>query len=64
MAQARAQDRLLKPADVAEICGVTPRTVYSWLDRQWLPYVTLGPSRLLRIKASELEKFIEASDAA
>lgn len=52
--------RLLKPAEVANICSVTGRTVYAWVERGWLPAVTLGPSRLLRIRAEDLEAFIES----
>lgn len=61
MAQTRIRARLLTPEDVAEILNVGKRTVYSYIEKGWLPAAKLGPSRLLRVKESDLEAFLGMS---
>ena len=39
---------LLRPAEVAEICGVTRNTVYRWLRREVFEPVTLGGCTYIR----------------
>jgi excisionase family DNA binding protein len=51
--------RLLTPAEVANILGVSVETLNVWraTKRYPLPYVKSG--RLVRYKLSDLEKFID-----
>lgn len=51
-------DELLTTGEVAELFGVTPRTVARWADAGKLtPVLTLGGHR--RLRASEVEDLLE-----
>ena len=39
---------LLRPAEVAEICGVTRNTVYRWIRRKVFEPITLGGCTFIR----------------
>jgi excisionase family DNA binding protein len=55
--------KLLTPEDVAELCGVTRKTVYRWIKQDHLRAIRFGT--LLRIHPNELNRFIdEQSDDA
>jgi excisionase family DNA binding protein len=49
----------LSTADAARRLGITPRTLYRFLDQGDLPGYRFG--RVIRLKATEVEEFIEAS---
>jgi hypothetical protein len=49
--------RLLKPSQVAEKLGVSPRTVHAWLAAGKLTSVRLS-ARVVRIPAEEIERLI------
>jgi excisionase family DNA binding protein len=64
----RAKDRnrippaldLYTPAEAAAILNVSLRTLQKWLARGDIPFTRLGPgSRLIRIRADDLMKFVE-----
>jgi excisionase family DNA binding protein len=46
------------PSQVAEISGVTRRTVYAWITEGHLPAVKHG-LRLWRVREQDLQSFIE-----
>lgn len=48
------------PAEVAEYCGVTRRTVYEWLSTGALKADKLGPRRW-RITRDSIDAFVNAS---
>lgn len=50
--------KLLSTRRVAEICGVSPRTVAKWLRDGEIRGVKLYPGRNWRIEEAELERFI------
>jgi len=52
----RRDDRVLTVRDVAEICGVKPRTVRKWF-RKDLPVVRIGRTELVRRK--DLDAFVD-----
>jgi excisionase family DNA binding protein len=53
-----SEQRLLKPAEVAEILGIKIKTLYQWkLRRINLPFVKVGKS--LRVDQKDLHDFIE-----
>ncbi len=45
-------------SQVADIAGVTRRTVYSWITEGHLPAIKHGP-RLWRVREPDLQSFIE-----
>lgn len=49
----------LSTQDAARRLGVTPRTLYRFIDLGDLPAYRLG--RVIRLKAADVEAFIEAS---
>lgn len=49
-------DRLLTPAEVAEILGMKLSTVYAWAYQRRVPTVKLG--RALRFRQSAIEQFV------
>jgi len=52
-------ERLLKPEEVAEACGVRLKTVYKWIQAGVLPVVEFS-SRCKRIRVQDLMEFIES----
>lgn len=48
--------RLLSVTQAAEYLGLSPKTVYSWVESGRIPYVALGRRRMLDTR--ELERFI------
>jgi excisionase family DNA binding protein len=53
------QDALLSPLEVAEQLGVSDQTVYNWIREKRIGALKMG--RLLRIRQSELERFVAAN---
>jgi excisionase family DNA binding protein len=51
-------ERLLTVASVAVLLGVSQRTVRRWIERDWLPFVRLGP-RALRVREATVTAVIE-----
>lgn len=49
----------LSTADAAARLGITPRTLYRFIDHGELPAYRFG--RVIRVKAADIETFIEAS---
>jgi excisionase family DNA binding protein len=49
----------LSTAEAARRLGITPRTLYRFIDQGELPAYRLG--RVIRLKAAEVVDFIEAS---
>ncbi len=49
----------LSTADAAKRLGITPRTLYRMIDEGQLPAYRFG--RVIRLKAFEVDEFIEAS---
>jgi excisionase family DNA binding protein len=52
-------DTLLSPLAVAEQLGVSDQTVYNWIREKRIGALKMG--RLLRIRQSELERFVAAN---
>jgi excisionase family DNA binding protein len=50
--------RLLSILEVAGILRVSPKTVYSWIGRKYLPGIKLG--RLVKVDQDQLEKWLVA----
>lgn len=48
---------LLNTRQLAEIMGVTPRTIKSWVQDRRVPYVKIG--RSIRFRPEEMEKHLE-----
>jgi excisionase family DNA binding protein len=48
----------LSTADAAKRLGITPRTLYRFIDLGQLPAYRFG--RVIRLKAQEVDEFIEA----
>ena len=57
-------DRLLTPADVAERCQVSSKTVLRAIHRGSLAASRLGESGAFRIRSGDVEAWIEASRVA
>lgn len=49
--------RLLSVKQAAEYLGLSPKTLYAWIESGRVPYVALGRRRLLDPR--ELDKFIQ-----
>ncbi len=49
----------LSTADAAKALGVTPRTLYRFIDQDELPAYRFG--RVIRVKQSDVDAFVEAS---
>ena len=49
----------LSTADAAKALGITPRTLYRFIDKGDLPAYRFG--RVIRVKRVDVEAFIEAS---
>ena len=52
------EERLLTTAEIAEYLSVTDQTVRRWVKDRELPAFKLG--RELRVKESDLERFLES----
>lgn len=52
----------LSTAEAASRLGITPRTLYRFIDQGELPGYRFG--RVIRIKATDIDQFIEASRIA
>lgn len=57
-------DRLLTAKDVQAVLGVTPATVYNWMNGQGLPRPIRIGGRAVRWRASELAKWLEQRQRA
>ncbi len=55
-ASRRLDDKILTVQDVAELCGVSPRTVRQWF-RGGLPVARIGSTQLVRRK--DLDGFVD-----
>jgi len=53
------QKTLLSPREVAETLGVSRSTVQNYIDRHVLPVSRIRTSRLLRIRAEDVEALLE-----
>ena len=53
------EDPWLSTAEAARRLGITPRTLYRFIDEGQLPGYKLG--RVIRLRESEVDAFIEAS---
>lgn len=49
----------LSTADAAAALGITPRTLYRFIDQDGLPAYRFG--RVIRIKRADIDAFIEAA---
>ena len=56
------QKDLLRPSDVAEICGVTRNTVFRWLRRGLLERVRIGGATF--VKGEDLRFYLNGHAAA
>lgn len=56
---AAAEIEWLSTQDAARRLGITPRTLYRFIDLGELPAYRLG--RVIRLKADDVEAFIESS---
>lgn len=54
--------QLYTPADVAEVCSISRRKVYSLIENGELPAVKIGFSS--RVKESDLEAYVERQEQA
>ena len=59
MLRRMTEDQWVSTAEAARRLGITPRTLYRFIDEGQLPGYKFG--RVLRLRASEIEAFIEAS---
>lgn len=50
--------RLLNISEVAQVLGVTPKTIYSWVHTRQIPYVKVG--RLVKFDRKDIEAWIQA----
>jgi len=55
------QKELLRPSEVAEICGVSRNTVYRWLRRRVLARHSLGGCTY--VTGAELRAFVNGGEA-
>lgn len=47
-------------AETAAILGVSEKLVFTWIKQRILPAIRLGPGRrLIRIRRTDLERFVE-----
>ncbi len=51
------EEKFYSPKEVAEILGITQRTMQEWLRKRKIKGTKLG--KLWRVKESELQKFIK-----
>ena len=50
-------NKLLTPAEVADLLGVRESTIYQWTHQGFIPHVKLG--RFVRFRLTVIEKWIE-----
>ena len=55
-------NKLLTPAEIADLLGVQPSTIYKWTHQEFIPHVKLG--RLVRFRESEVIRWIEKRSIA
>jgi excisionase family DNA binding protein len=48
---------LLDVRELSELTGLSPYTLYSWINQRKIPYVKVG--RLVRFEPKKIEKWIE-----
>ena len=54
-----AEIRWLSTAEAAKYLGITPRTLYRFIDQGEIPAFRFG--RVIRLKQDDVDQFIEAS---
>jgi len=54
-------NRLLTPAEIAELLGVKTSTVYQWTHQGFIPHVKLG--RFVRFREVDVTKWIDKNAA-
>ncbi len=64
MSERTENDALLSPQQVAEIMGVTDRTVLRYIEDGVLPAVRLPGGRLWRIRASAVDVLLTGKASA
>ncbi len=52
-----SQNELLTVSDVADLCKVSPRTVFRWLSEGWLPAIRIG--NVTRVRRKDLDAFFQ-----
>jgi len=50
-------NRLLTPAEIADLLGVKPSTIYQWTHQKFIPHVKLG--RLVRFREQVVLEWVE-----
>lgn len=58
---AMQQERWLSVEEIAAHMGVSPDTVYKWIERKRLPAHRMG--RLWKFKATEIDKWVRTGKA-
>jgi excisionase family DNA binding protein len=58
---AMQQERWLSVEEIAAHMGVSPDTVYKWIERKKLPAHRMG--RLWKFKATEIDKWVRTGKA-
>jgi excisionase family DNA binding protein len=55
------ETRLLSADEVAEVLGVRPRTISSWVTKNRIPYIKLGEGRksLVKFNPKRLNQWLE-----
>jgi excisionase family DNA binding protein len=55
------ETRLLSADEVAEVLGVKPKTIFSWVAQNRIPYIKLGEGRksLVKFSPKRLKKWLE-----
>jgi excisionase family DNA binding protein len=51
---------LLTVAEVARLLGLSPRTLYAWVERDEIPHLHVG--RAVRFERAAIIRFLEESD--
>lgn len=52
-------EKLLTIGEIAEMCQISPRTVYRWLAEGWLRALRIG--NMTRVRRQDLDEFFEAN---
>ena len=55
-------NRLLTPAEIADLLGVKTSTVYQWTHQGFIPHVKLG--RLVRFREQAVAEWVEKRSEA
>ena len=50
-------NRLLTPAEIAQLLGVKQSTIYQWTHMGFIPHIKLGG--LLRFKEADIDRWLE-----